>query len=54
MPRADVKQAMDRRPAATPEPRPPLDLLPLALRRMGGVVLLTLTLWLVSFVALFR
>lgn len=54
MPRADVKQVMDTRPAPTAERRPLLELLPLPVRRMGGVVLLTLTLWLASFVALFR
>lgn len=54
MPRADVMQAMDRRPAIPPERRPLLELLPLPARRVGGVVLLTLTLWLASFVALFR
>jgi hypothetical protein len=54
MPRADVKRAMDRRPAPPPEPRPLLELLPLPARRMGGVVVLTLTLWLASFLALIR
>ncbi len=54
MPRADVKRVMDTRPAPPAERRPLLELLPLPVRRMGGVVLLTLTLWLASFVALFR
>lgn len=54
MPRADVKQVMDTRPVPPAERRPLLELLPLPVRRMGGVVLLTLTLWLASFVALFR
>jgi hypothetical protein len=54
MPRADVMQAMDRRPAIPPERRPLLELLPLPARRVGGVVLLTLTLWLASFLALIR
>jgi hypothetical protein len=54
MPRADVMQAMDRRPASLPEPRTLLQSLPLPVRRTGGVVLLTLTLWLASFVALIR
>lgn len=31
-----------------------LDLLPVAVRRASGVVALTLTLWLVSFLALIR
>lgn len=54
MPRADVVQAMDRRPAAAPQSRTLLQSLPLPVRRMGGVVMLTLTLWLASFAALFR
>ena len=54
MPRADVKRAMDRRAVTPPQPRTLLHSLPLPVRRIGGVVALTLTLWLVSFVALFR
>jgi hypothetical protein len=34
--------------------RPLLDLLPTPMRRASGVVALTLTLWLVSFLALIR
>jgi hypothetical protein len=50
---------MDRRPAPPAPPpggqdRPPTDLLPAPLRRVGGVVVLTLTLWLASFLALVR
>jgi hypothetical protein len=41
---------MDPRPVAK---RPLLDLLPTPARRAGGVVLLSLTLWLASFIALF-
>jgi hypothetical protein len=46
---------MDRRstPPAT-RPRPLLDLLPTPARRVTGLTVLTLTLWLASFLALIR
>ena len=50
-PRADLLAAMDRPPALR---RPLLDLLPAPARRVGGITLLTLTLWLASMLALFR
>jgi hypothetical protein len=50
--RGDVRAVMDR-PASLPVPRQPLlARLPLPARRMGGFWLLTLTLWLASFLAL--
>ncbi|HEV7263436.1 MAG TPA: hypothetical protein VGN83_00730 [Falsiroseomonas sp.] len=42
---------MDQRPVPK---RPLLEHLPAPARRVGGITLLTLTLWLVSFVALFN
>ncbi len=51
MRRTDLEGAMDRRIAPQ---RPLLATLPLPARRVGGVVLLTLTLWLSSLLALFR
>jgi hypothetical protein len=42
---------MDRRPVPR---RPLLELLPLPARRVAGLTLLTLTLWLASFLALLR
>lgn len=45
---------MDRRAVTPPQGPPLLQSLPLPVRRLGGVVVLTLTLWLASFVALFR
>jgi hypothetical protein len=55
--RADLWPTMDRRPVPQPplaQDRPLLDLLPAAVRRASGVVALTLTLWLASFLALIR
>lgn len=49
--RADLKRAMNRLPVPK---RPMLALLPLPLRRLGGLGLLTLTLWLASFLAMIR
>lgn len=49
--RADVKPAMDRR--LVPQ-RPLLEQLPAPARRITGVTVLTLTLWLASFLALLR
>jgi hypothetical protein len=51
MARADLWAAMDRRPVAQ---RPLLDLLPAPARRVAGVTLLGLTLWLAGLIALFR
>jgi hypothetical protein len=46
---------MDKRPVAKAiSGRPLLDLLPMPMRRASGAVLLTLTLWLASFLALVR
>ncbi len=42
---------MDRRPVSQ---RPLLEPLPVPVRRFAGVTLLTLTLWLASFLALLR
>jgi hypothetical protein len=54
-PRADVREAMDPRPASPPvRSRPLLALLPAPLRRVAGMTALTLTLWLASFLALVR
>jgi hypothetical protein len=53
--RADVRGAMDPRPAAPPvRNRPLLALLPAPVRRLAGMTALTLTLWLASFLALVR
>jgi hypothetical protein len=55
--RADLQRAMENRPAPRPsgvQDRPLLDLLPAPMRRASGVVALTLTLWLASFLALIR
>lgn len=55
--RADLWQAMDRRPVPQPDgttQRPLLELLPAPVRRASGVVVLTLTLWFASFLALIR
>jgi hypothetical protein len=49
--RADLKPAMDRRPVPQ---RPLLEQLPAPARRMTGITVLTLTLWLASFLALIR
>ncbi|WP_137178129.1 hypothetical protein [Roseomonas sp. AR75] len=53
--RGDVMDAMDR-PSSPPSarPRPMLALLPWPARRGLGLGLLTLTLWLASFLALVR
>lgn len=46
---------MDPRPITPPvQSRPLLALLPTPLRRLAGVTALTLTLWLVAFLALVR
>lgn len=49
--RADVTRTMNRLPVPK---RPMLALLPLPMRRLGGLGLLTLTLWLAAFLAMIR
>ena len=52
--RGDLQAAMSKHKPGRPPPAPLLEQLPAPVRRVAGITLLTVTLWLASVLALFR
>ena len=52
--RGDVEAAMSKHKPGRAPPAPLLEQLPAPVRRVAGITLLTVTLWLASILALFR